>query len=181
MMKISKRNTFLYLASFFTLFPFVGHTTWLFLPIPREQLDRLAVFSLMHRPVVMMPMNILRSYADILNGTNIVLSIYLLMTGLYLLALKNVPLQQSKSLIFITAAATLLHAVTTHAVDIVLAGLLLIGSVMGAQYGARLSHRVPHHWLKLLLACLLFLVASRLAYGLFITPPHIFTLDITLL
>ena len=104
MMKIFNRNKFLHLASFFTLFPFVGHTTWLFLPIPRKQLDRLAVFSLMHRPVVMMPMNILRSYADILNGTNIVLSIYLLMTGLYLLALKNVPLQQSKSLIFITAA-----------------------------------------------------------------------------
>lgn len=81
-------------------------------------------------------------------------------------------------IIFITAIATMLHALTTHAVDIVLAMLLLMGSVVGAQYGARLSHRVPHHLLKLLLALLLCIVASRLAYGLFITPSEIFTLTL---
>jgi uncharacterized membrane protein YfcA len=80
-------------------------------------------------------------------------------------------------IIFITALATLLHAVTTHAVDIVLAALLLMGSVVGAQYGAKLSHRVPHYLLKMLLASMLLLVACRLAYGLFITPPEIFTLS----
>ncbi len=79
-------------------------------------------------------------------------------------------------IIFITSLATLLHAMTTHAVDIVLAALLLIGSVVGAQYGAKLSHKVAPHLLKLLLAALLFLVASRLAYGLFIRPSEIFTL-----
>ncbi len=79
-------------------------------------------------------------------------------------------------LIFITAAATILHALTTHAVDIVLAGLLLIGSVVGAQYGARLSHRIPNYVIRLMMACLLVLVAGRLAYGLFITPTDIFTL-----
>ena len=79
-------------------------------------------------------------------------------------------------IIFITAAATLLHAVTTHAVDAVLAALLLVGSVVGAQYGARLSHRIPHYAQRLALAVLLMLVASRLAYGLFITPPEIFSL-----
>lgn len=79
-------------------------------------------------------------------------------------------------IIFITAAATLLHAMTTHAVDMVLAGLLLMGSVVGAQYGARLSHRIPHYLLRLMMALLLLIVAARLAYGLFITPPEIFTL-----
>jgi uncharacterized membrane protein YfcA len=79
-------------------------------------------------------------------------------------------------IIFITAAATLLHALTTHTVDVVLAGLLLIGSVVGAQYGARLSHRVPSYLLRLMMAFLLMLVAVRLAYGLFITPHEIFTL-----
>lgn len=79
-------------------------------------------------------------------------------------------------IIFITAAATLLHALTTHAVDIVLAGLLLIGSVVGAQYGARLSHRIPNYLLRLMMAFLLLIVAGRLAYGLFITPAEIFTL-----
>lgn len=79
-------------------------------------------------------------------------------------------------IIFITSIATMLHALTTQAVDIVLAGLLLIGSVVGAQYGARLSHHIPHHLLKILMACLLSIVAGRLAYGLFITPSEIFTL-----
>jgi uncharacterized protein len=79
-------------------------------------------------------------------------------------------------IIFITAAATMLHALTTHAVDVVLAGLLLIGSVVGAQYGARLSHRIPNYLLRLMMASLLLIVASRLAYGLFITPTDIFTL-----
>jgi uncharacterized membrane protein YfcA len=83
-------------------------------------------------------------------------------------------------IIFITGIATVLHALSTHAVDIVLAMLLLMGSVIGAQYGARLSHRIPHHWLKALLASLLFLVAVRLAYGLFIRPTEIFTLVTTL-
>ncbi len=79
-------------------------------------------------------------------------------------------------IIFLTGAATILHALTTHAVDIVLAGLLLLGSVIGAQYGARLSHRIPNYILRLTLAALLLLVAGRLAYGLFVTPTDIFTL-----
>jgi uncharacterized membrane protein YfcA len=90
-----------------------------------------------------------------------------------------VPLTVGTSLfqiIFITSAATILHALTTHAVDVVLAALLLMGSVVGAQYGARWHQRLPGHWLKLLLAMLLMAVAARLAYGLFITPASIFTL-----
>ncbi|MES2984800.1 MAG: sulfite exporter TauE/SafE family protein [Pseudomonadota bacterium] len=79
-------------------------------------------------------------------------------------------------IIFITAAATMLHALTTHAVDMVLAALLLIGSVIGAQYGARFSHRIPTYLLRALMAALLIIVAARLAYGLFITPSEIFTL-----
>lgn len=81
-------------------------------------------------------------------------------------------------IIFITAAATLLHATTTHAVDILLAAVLLIGSTVGAQFGFRLSHRIPSHVLRALMATLLLLVAARLAYGLFITPMDIFTLTV---
>ncbi len=79
-------------------------------------------------------------------------------------------------IIFITAVATLLHAISTHTVDVVLAVLLLIGSVVGAQYGARLSHHIPNHILRFMMAVLLLVVAGRLAYGLFITPNEIFTL-----
>ena len=42
----------------------------------------------------------------------------------------------------VSAATTMVHALTTRAVDIVLAGLLLIGGVIGAQYGALLTLRI---------------------------------------
>src|SRR3954447_24386150 len=42
----------------------------------------------------------------------------------------------------LSGATTMVHALTTRAVDIVLAGLLLVGGVIGAQYGARLTLRI---------------------------------------
>ena len=81
-------------------------------------------------------------------------------------------------IIFITAAATLLHAVTTHTVDILLAAALLIGSTIGAQFGVRLGRKLPTYMLRGLMGVLLLLVAARLAYGLFITPPEVFTFTI---
>ena len=42
-------------------------------------------------------------------------------------------------ILFVTMATTMMHALTTKAVDIVLAGLLLLGSVTGAQIGAQLA------------------------------------------
>lgn len=79
---------------------------------------------------------------------------------------------------FTTAFTTLMHAVTTQTVDVVLAALLLVGSVVGAQLGARWAHRLPIHYLRALLALILFVVALCLAYSLFITPSNIFTLTI---
>lgn len=82
-------------------------------------------------------------------------------------------------IIFITAAATMLHAVTTHTVDIVLAALLLVGSAIGAQWGVRWSHRVPAYVLRGLMAVLLLMVVARMAFELFITPENPFTLMVT--
>src|SRR5205085_8289501 len=42
----------------------------------------------------------------------------------------------------VSGATTMVHALTTHAVDIVLAALLLVGGVVGAQYGAILPTRL---------------------------------------
>jgi uncharacterized membrane protein YfcA len=81
-------------------------------------------------------------------------------------------------IIFITAAATMLHAVTTHSVDIVLAALLLIGSAIGAQWGVRLSQHIPHYAVRGLMAALLCLMVCSLAYGLFITPKDLYTLTV---
>ncbi|MEL7217265.1 MAG: sulfite exporter TauE/SafE family protein, partial [Pseudomonadota bacterium] len=42
-------------------------------------------------------------------------------------------------ILFVTMVTTMTHALTTKAVDIVLAGLLLLGSVMGAQFGTQIA------------------------------------------
>jgi uncharacterized protein len=80
-------------------------------------------------------------------------------------------------ILFVTAATTLVHALTTHAVDVVLAGILLIGGVTGAQIGARLATRLPADQLRLMLAIIVLLVALRLALGLGWQPSEIYTVE----
>lgn len=76
--------------------------------------------------------------------------------------------------IFITANVTFLHAVRTQTVDIVLAVLLLLGSVIGAQYGTKIASKLPADKLRGLMSLLVLTLAIKLAYGLFVTPPDIY-------
>ncbi|WP_425228593.1 sulfite exporter TauE/SafE family protein [Sphingomonas sp.] len=80
-------------------------------------------------------------------------------------------------ILFVTAAATMIHALTTKAVDIVLAGLLLTGSVIGAQVGVKLAGRLKPEWLRLLLATMVLLVGLRILLGLVWRPEAIFTVE----
>jgi uncharacterized membrane protein YfcA len=80
-------------------------------------------------------------------------------------------------IIFVTAATTLLHATSSKSVDIVLAMLLLIGGVAGAQMGVRAAQKVKPENLRLALALLVLAVAVRLLFGLTIKPQSLFTLD----
>lgn len=82
-------------------------------------------------------------------------------------------------ILFVTMAATMVHATTTKAVDIVLAALLLIGSVTGAQYGARLAQRMKPEYLRMLLAIIVLGVALRMALGLGWRPDEIFTVAVS--
>jgi uncharacterized membrane protein YfcA len=82
-------------------------------------------------------------------------------------------------ILFVTAATTLIHSVTTKAVDIVLAGLLLIGGVIGAQLGARLAQRIKPDYLRLLLAMMVMTVAIRMALGLGWRPDEIYTVQLS--
>lgn len=79
-------------------------------------------------------------------------------------------------IIFITGLVTLMHAYTTQTVDIVLSTLLLIGSVIGAQFGARLSAKISNAHSRIALSLLLAFVAGKLALGLFTPPSELFTL-----
>jgi len=80
-------------------------------------------------------------------------------------------------ILFVTIATTLTHALTTHAVDIVLATLLLIGSVTGAQVGVRLAQKVKPEYLRLVLAFMVLTVAFRMALGLTWRPEEIYTVQ----
>ena len=83
-------------------------------------------------------------------------------------------------ILFVTAAATLLHATQSQTVDILLAALLLVGGVVGAQLGARAAMRLPPEKLRLFLALLVLAVAIRLAIGLTWTPKELFSIQTAL-
>ncbi|HET9458539.1 MAG TPA: sulfite exporter TauE/SafE family protein [Sphingomicrobium sp.] len=76
----------------------------------------------------------------------------------------------------VSAATTFIHSVTTQTVDIVLAALLLVGGVFGAQYGAVLATRLKPDLLRLALAVLILLVALRMALGLAWRPDEIYSI-----
>ena len=80
-------------------------------------------------------------------------------------------------ILFVTAITTLVHALTTQAVDIVLAGLLLIGSVVGAQLGTRLASRLQPDWLRLGLAAVILGLSLWLALGLGWRPRELYTVQ----
>ena len=81
--------------------------------------------------------------------------------------------------IFVTANVTFLHAITTQSVDIMLAGLMLIGSSIGAQCGARIGVRLPEEIMRALLAGIVLLVALRLGLDLVIIPDNLFSVTMT--
>ena len=72
--------------------------------------------------------------------------------------------------VIITANTTFFHAYYSHTVDIVLALLLLTGSVFGAQFGTKASYKLPAENLRGLLSLLIIGIAIRMAIGLFLSP-----------
>src|SRR5438552_5642353 len=72
--------------------------------------------------------------------------------------------------------ATLLHAVTNHLVDVVLALILMVGGVTGAQFGARAGQKIRGEQLRLLLGLLVLAVGIRFAIELVIRPDDLFTI-----
>ena len=77
----------------------------------------------------------------------------------------------------VSAATTMVHSLTTRAVDIVLAGLLLAGGVIGAQYGALLTLRMKPDYMRLALSIIILLVGLRMFLGLFWHPDEIFSIE----
>jgi uncharacterized membrane protein YfcA len=68
------------------------------------------------------------------------------------------------------AFATIMHAATNHLVDMVLALILMVGGVTGAQFGARAGQKIRSEQLRLLLGLLVLAVGLRFAFGLVLPP-----------
>jgi len=79
---------------------------------------------------------------------------------------------------FVTAAVTVMHSVNTQTVDVLLALLLLPGSVIGAQIGARVGVHLKAEQLRALLAAMVLAVCIKLGFDLFITPDELYSLSI---
>jgi len=68
------------------------------------------------------------------------------------------------------ATATVLHSITNHLVDAILALILMVGGVMGAQFGARAGQKMRGERLRLLLGILVLAVGVRFAVDLVLPP-----------
>jgi uncharacterized membrane protein YfcA len=77
------------------------------------------------------------------------------------------------------AYATIMHAATNHLVDAVLALILMIGGVIGAQFGARAGQRFSSEQLRLLLGVLVLAVGLRFAFDLVVQPTELYTIRST--
>ena len=78
-------------------------------------------------------------------------------------------------IVFVAALTGVMHSVENQAVDIVLGFLLVVGGVIGAQYGVRAAEKMPAEQLRALLAAILLLIGMRLCYDLVITPPDLYS------
>jgi uncharacterized membrane protein YfcA len=74
------------------------------------------------------------------------------------------------------ASATVMHAATNHLVDAVLALILMIGGVVGAQFGARAGQRMSGERLRFLLGILVLAVGIRVGLDLALPPENLFSL-----
>jgi uncharacterized membrane protein YfcA len=89
----------------------------------------------------------------------------------------NVVIGTSMVLTLVTmATATVLHSVTNHLVDVILALILMVGGVTGAQFGARAGQKMRGERLRLMLGVLVLAVGLRFAVDLVMTPDDFYSI-----
>ena len=70
---------------------------------------------------------------------------------------------------------TVLQAINNRTVDVMLALLLLIGGVLGAQIGTRMGSKLRGDQLRIMLAVLVLAVALKLVFDMTATPDHLYS------
>ncbi len=73
-------------------------------------------------------------------------------------------------IVFVTMNVTVLQATYNQSVDLVLATFLLIGGVIGAQFGSRYTTRLKGEQLRILLASLVIIVCFKMSLDLVTEP-----------
>ena len=79
-------------------------------------------------------------------------------------------------IIFVTAFTTILHATQNYTVDTMLALLLLVGGVVGAQVGAIIGVKLRAEQLRIALAIMVLAVCAKLAFDLVVMPRELYSL-----
>ncbi|MEM7652980.1 MAG: sulfite exporter TauE/SafE family protein, partial [Pseudomonadota bacterium] len=80
-------------------------------------------------------------------------------------------------IIFVAALVTFLQAVQNQTVDVVLALILLVGSVVGAQFGTRAGSRLRGEEVRGLLAVIVLAVCLKLLYDLVSVPEDLYSIE----
>ena len=77
----------------------------------------------------------------------------------------------------VASLTTLLQAINNQTVDIVLAFLMIISSVFGAQIGTILSEKTNPDKLKFFLSLMIVVICLNMVYGLFTQPSNLFSIE----
>lgn len=80
---------------------------------------------------------------------------------------------------FVTAVTTFLHATNNYTVDVVLALSLIVGGVIGAQFGSSAGSRLRGEQLRILLSLIVLAVCGKLGFDLVATPADLYSLAAT--
>jgi uncharacterized protein len=99
---------------------------------------------------------------------------------IYLLRVPTITVIGTSTLLTLVTmiSATVMHAAADHLVDAVLALVLMVGGVIGAQFGVRAGMNMRGEYLRLLLGVLVLMVGMRFAIDLVLTPADPFSIRV---
>lgn len=84
----------------------------------------------------------------------------------------------SFQIIFVTAFTTVIQSVVNHNVDVVLGVPLMLGGVVGAQFGVRAGDKLRADQLRVFLAALVLAVGVRMMFDLVVPPTELYALSV---
>jgi len=80
-------------------------------------------------------------------------------------------------IVFVTAIVTILHSTSNQTVDVVLALLLMIGGVIGAQFGVRVGQHLRGEHMRALLGFMVLAVCLRMLVDLIVEPDELYSVS----